>query len=91
MLPVALLDLLNTKLAFANSKWAKDRAGNAAAVALPPNIARLFPTVGTNLALVLGRSTGVLCDKYSIGPERSGANGLNFSSCSLTVCPNHKK
>ncbi len=45
MLPVALLDLLNTKLAFANSKWAKDRAGNAAAVTLPSNIARLSATV----------------------------------------------
>ena len=31
MLPVGLLDLLNVELAFATSKWAKDRAGNVAA------------------------------------------------------------
>ena len=46
MLPVALLDLLNTKLAFANSIWVKDRAGNVAEVTLPSNIARLSTTVG---------------------------------------------
>lgn len=46
MLPVELLDLLNAQLAFANSIWAKDRAGNVAEVALPSNIARLFLTAG---------------------------------------------
>ncbi|MBC3831848.1 hypothetical protein H8K33_10035 [Undibacterium amnicola] len=46
MLPVGLLDLLNAELAFANSIWAKDRAGNVAAVALSWNIARLSATVG---------------------------------------------
>ncbi len=46
MLPVALLDLLNAQLAFANSIWAKDRAGNVVEVALPSNIARLYPTAG---------------------------------------------
>ncbi len=46
MLPVGLLDLLNVELAFANSKWAKDPAGNVAEVALPSNIARLSATAG---------------------------------------------
>ena len=46
MLPVALLDLLNAQLAFANSIWVKDRAGNVAEVYLPSNIARLYPTAG---------------------------------------------
>jgi integron integrase len=46
MLPVALLELLNAQLAFANSIWAKDRAGNVVEVALPSNIARLYPTAG---------------------------------------------
>ena len=46
MWPVALLDLLHAQLAFANSIWAKDRAGRVVALALPPNIFRLYPTAG---------------------------------------------